>query len=62
MKIFKKCSIEPYSFLVNDTTSPSDNPLLMIKLGMKNYSMILIEKLQKYQPYHQAKLISMNIL
>ena len=28
----------------------------------KNYGMILIEKLQKYQPYHQAKLISMNIL
>ena len=28
----------------------------------ENYSMILIEKLQKYQPYHQAKLISMNIL
>ena len=24
--------------------------------------MILIEKLQKYQPYHQAKLTSMNIL
>ena len=24
--------------------------------------MILIEKLQKYQPYHQVKLISMNIL
>ena len=23
--------------------------------------MILIEKLQKYQPYHQAKLISMSI-
>ena len=23
--------------------------------------MILIEKLQKYHPYHQAKLISMNI-
>ena len=29
---------------------------------MKNYNMILIEKLQKYQPYHEAKLISMNIL
>ena len=29
---------------------------------MKNYSMILIEKLQKYQPYHQTKLISINIL
>ena len=23
---------------------------------MKNLSMILIEKLQKYQPYHQAKI------
>ena len=34
----------------------------MIKLEMKNYRMMLIEKLQKYQPYHQAKLISMNIL
>ena len=31
----------------------------MIKLGMKNYSMILIKKLQKHQPYHQAKLVSM---
>ena len=29
---------------------------------MKNNNMILIETLQKYQPYHQAKLISMNIL
>ena len=35
---------------------------LMIGLKMKNYSMILVEKLQKYQPYNQAKLISMNIL
>ena len=26
------------------------------------YDMILIEKLQRSQPYHQAKLISMNIL
>ena len=34
----------------------------MTKLEMKNYSMISIEKLQKYQPYHQAKLICMNIL
>ena len=31
------------------------------RLKMKNFNMILIEKLQKYQPYHQAKLISMNI-
>ena len=26
MKIHKKCIAEPYSFLVNDTTLPSDNP------------------------------------
>ena len=34
----------------------------MIKLEVKNYSMVLIDKLQKYQPYHQAKCISKNIL
>ena len=34
----------------------------MIKLEMKNYSMILIEKLQKYRPYHKAKLISTIII
>ena len=28
----------------------------------ENYNMILIERLQKYQLYHQAKLVSMNIL
>ena len=33
----------------------------MVKLEMKNYNMILIEK-QPYQPYHQEKLINMNIL
>ena len=27
MKIYKKCTAKPYSFLVNDTTSPSDEPL-----------------------------------
>ena len=27
MKIYKKCTAEPYSFLVNVTTLPSDNPL-----------------------------------
>ena len=34
----------------------------MIKLEMKNYGMLLIERLKKYQRYHQAKLKSMNIL
>ena len=28
----------------------------------ENYNMILIEKLQRYQPYRQAKLTSMNML
>ena len=28
----------------------------------ENYNMILIERLQKYQLYHQAKLINMNTL
>ena len=27
IKIYRKCTTEPYSFLVNDTTLPSDNPL-----------------------------------
>ena len=34
----------------------------MIKLRMKNYNTILIEKQQKYQHYHPEKLINMNIL
>ena len=34
----------------------------MIRLEMKNYNMISTEKPLKYQLYHQAKLISMNIL
>ena len=27
MKVYKKYTVEQYSFLVNDTTLPSDNPL-----------------------------------
>ena len=27
MKIYKTCTAKPYSFLVNDTTLPSDDPL-----------------------------------
>ena len=27
MNIYKKCTTEPYSFLVNDSTLPSDDPL-----------------------------------
>ena len=35
MKIYKKCIAEPYSFLVNDTTLPSDNPLRFRKNLLK---------------------------
>ena len=34
----------------------------MIRLEMKKCNTILIEKLPKYRPYDQAKLISMNTL
>ena len=27
MKIFKKCTVEPYSFIVTNKTLPSSNPL-----------------------------------
>ena len=30
--IYKKCTVEPYSFSVNDTTLASDNPLQFRKL------------------------------
>ena len=32
MKIYRKCTAEPYSFLVIDTTLPSDNPLKLKNL------------------------------
>ena len=32
INIFKKCMVETYSFLVNDTTLPSDNPLRFRKI------------------------------
>ena len=34
----------------------------MIRLKMKNYSTRLPEKQQKYQHYHQVKLVNINIL
>ena len=35
IKDYKKCTTEPYSFLVNDTTLPSDNPLRFGKSVLK---------------------------
>ena len=43
MKIYKKCTLEPYSFLVNGTTLPSDNPLRFRKNLLKQiYNKIMI--------------------
>ena len=36
MKVYKDCTKEPYSFLVKDTTFPSDNPLPFKKIYYKN--------------------------
>ena len=35
IKIYKKCTAEPYSFLVNDTNLPSDNLLRFRKNLLK---------------------------
>ena len=35
IKIYKKCTAEPYSFLVNDATLPSDDPLRFRKNLLK---------------------------
>ena len=34
VKIYKKCNDEPYSFLVNDTTLSSENPLRLRKKAL----------------------------
>ena len=36
IKIYKKSTAEPYYFLVNDTTLPSDNPLKFRKNQVRN--------------------------
>ena len=35
LRSIKKCTAEPYSFLVNDTTLPSDNPFRFRKIILK---------------------------
>ena len=63
MKIYKKCSTEPYSFLVNDTTLPS-NDLLSFRKNktitnktMTTEDQIKDEKLE-YDIYREAAKIS----
>ena len=35
MKVYKKCTAEPCSFLVNDTVLPSNNPLRFLKKSFR---------------------------
>ena len=37
MKIYKECTVEPHSSLINDTTLPSDDPLRFRKNLLKYY-------------------------
>ena len=37
IKIYKKCTTKPYSFLLNDTTLPSDDPLRFRKNLLEQY-------------------------
>ena len=37
IKTYKKCTAEPYSFLVNDTVLPSHNPLRFTKNILNTY-------------------------
>ena len=37
MNIYKKCTAEPYSFLANDTTLPSDNAVRFRKNLLENF-------------------------
>ena len=78
MNVYKKYTAKPCSLLVTDTTLPSDKSsrfrkifseittkLIMTtdnKIKDKNNNTIFTEELQKYQHYHQVKLINMNIL
>ena len=44
MNIYKKCTAKPYSFSVNDTTLPSDNPLRFRKNLLKQIFKITYNK------------------
>ena len=41
MKIYRKCTSEPYSFLTIDTTLPSNNSLILRKIFRKSFTSII---------------------
>ena len=55
IKIYKMCTAKPYSFLVIDTTLPSDNPLdseRILRLRFIKDQAFNIAKDLKYDGYH----------
>ena len=50
------------SFALSEIFESFKTLICFIRLKMKNSNIILKEKLQKYQPYHQAKLIIIDTL
>ena len=55
VKIHKKCNAEPYSFLVNDATFPSDDPLRFRKKSFKiicNKIMTLEDQIRDEKPQY----------
>ena len=78
MNLYRKCTAKPHSFLVTVADLALANPshsrknlleriqkLIMKtdnKIRDEKLQTILTEKQQKYQRYHQVKLINMNIL
>ena len=54
MKIYKKCTSGPYSFLVNDATLPSDNFLrfrksLLNKYNIESRQLMIRPRIKKLQ-------------
>ena len=77
MNLYKKCTTEPYFLLAIDTTLASDNSLRFRKNLLERIQKLIMtiddkikgekhtmstETQQKYQHYHQVKLINMNII
>ena len=62
MKIYNKCTAEPYFFLVNDTTLPSDNPLRfrknLLKIKLKTIEDKIKNEKLKYDINREAAKIS----
>ena len=52
MKIYKKYTKEPYSFLVNDTTLPSDDPLRFKKNLLYNKTMTIEDQIKDEKLQH----------